>query len=172
MKIQLNQCALTNWKTSYQTSLAYHANNPKIAKYLRDVFPSPYSQADALSWIQLNQSTSLPQHLAITVDNQCVGSVGITIQADIHRCNAEIGYWLGEDYWGKGIITEAVQAMVEYAFENFDIVRIYAGVIDGNKGSEKVLKKAGFHLEYSIPFGVIKNHQLYDEHIYAILKKR
>ena len=86
------------------------------------------------------------------------------------QCNIELGYWIGEAYWGQGIVTEAVNAMVKYTFEHFDVVRIYAGVFKGNIGSQVVLQKAGFTLESTISKGVIKNGILLDEHIYSIVK--
>lgn len=171
MEIKLQRCSLTEWRASYAHSLAEHANNPKVAQYLRDSFPSPYSKEDAEAWIQFNQTKATPAtNLAIIVDGTCVGAIGLLLQSDIHRCNIELGYWLGEAYWGQGIVTEAVKAMVKYTFEQFDVVRIYAGAFEGNMGSQQVLKKAGFILESIVPKGVIKNGLLIDEHIYSIFK--
>lgn len=171
MEIKLDRCTLTEWREVYVNSLAKYANNPRIAQYLRDSFPSPYTREDAKAWIQFNQSQPKPiTNLAIVVKGICVGAIGLLPQTDIHRCNIELGYWIGEAYWGQGIVTEAVNYMIQYTFERFDVVRIYAGVFEGNTGSQKVLQKAGFTLESIIPKGVVKNGILLDEHIYSILK--
>lgn len=173
MEIKLHQCSLTEWRIAYINQLAEQANNVKIAQYLRDSFPSPYSKEAARQWIELNQlqEKNPPlQNFAIVVNGACAGAIGLLSKTDIHRCNIELGYWLGEEYWGQGIVTEAVRAMVDYTFEHFDVVRIYAGVFEGNIGSQRVLQKAGFTLESTIPKGVLKNGVLLDEHIYAIIR--
>ena len=110
--------------------------------------------------------------MAITINDQVVGGIGITQQADVYRFNAELGYWLGEPFWNKGIMTEAVQAMVDYAFENFKLIRIYARVFEFNEASMRVLEKAGFHKEAINKKAVYKNQTLYDEHLFAILNPR
>ncbi len=171
MEIKLQRSSLTEWRESYADALAEQANNPKIAQYLRDSFPSPYTKEDAIAWIQFNQSKTEPaKNLAIIVNGLCVGAIGLLPNTDIHRCNIELGYWIGEAYWGQGIVTEAVQHMIIYTFEHFEVSRIYAGVFKGNMGSQNVLKKAGFTLESTIPKGVIKNGVLLDEHIYSVLR--
>lgn len=171
MEIKLQQSTLTEWREEYINSLTKYANNPKIAQYLRDGFPSPYTKADAHAWIQFNQTKTAPiTNLAIVVKGTCIGAIGLLQKTDIHRCNIEIGYWLGEAYWGQGIITEAVRYMIDYTFEHFEVARIYAGVFKGNIGSQNVLERAGFTLESTIPKGVIKNGVLMDEHIYSVLK--
>lgn len=171
MEIKLQRSTLTEWRESYADSLAEQANNPKIAQYLRDVFPSPYTKEDAKAWIQFNQANTQPiLNFAIVVKGTCIGAFGLIPQTDIHRCNIEIGYWIGEAYWGQGIVSEVVRFMIKYTFEQFDVARIYAGVFEGNIGSQAVLKKAGFTFESTIPKGVIKNGVLLDEHIYSILR--
>lgn len=104
-----------------------------------------------------------------TVNENFAGTVGVIFKTDVHSCNAEIGYWIGANYWGQGIVTEAVIGMVDYTFKQFNhIVRIYAGVFEGNLASIKVLKKAGFDFEHTIKNGVIKNNILLYEHFYSI----
>jgi RimJ/RimL family protein N-acetyltransferase len=172
MEIKLQRSTLTEWRESYADSLAEHANNSKIAQSLRDSFPNPYTKEDADAWIQFNQTKPKPTiNLAIVVEGVCIGAIGLLPKTDIHRCNIEMGYWIGEAYWGQGIVTEAVKYMIKYTFEQFDVVRIYAGVFEGNIGSQYVLKKAGFTLESTIPKGVIKNGISLHEHIYSIIKQ-
>lgn len=175
MEIKLNNCQLTEWRNVYVNELTEQANNPKIAQYLRDSFPSPYNKEAAQQWIEFNQlqeNNHPTQNLAIVVNGACAGAIGLLPKTDIHRSNIELGYWLGEKYWGQGIVTEAVKAMIGYTFKHFDVARIYAGVFEGNIGSQKVLLKAGFTLESTIPKGVLKNGILLDEHIYSVLNHR
>ncbi|WMX17298.1 MULTISPECIES: GNAT family N-acetyltransferase [unclassified Aureispira] len=172
MKIKLQSCSLTKWQKTYCETLVQHANNPLIAQYLRDSFPNPYTLKDAVSWVEFNQQIKGPaQNLAILVEDNCIGAIGLRPETDIHRCNIELGYWIGEAYWGQGIVTEAVRYMISYAFEHFEVQRIYAGVFEGNIGSQRVLEKVGFRLESIVPKGVIKNGVLLDEHIYSFLKQ-
>ena len=137
---------------------------------LRNSFPHPFSVNDAISWISLNRNNLKPTNLAITINDDVVGGIGITQQSDIYQLNAEIGYWLGEAFWNKGIMTEAVKAMVDYTFTNFRVIRIYAGVFAYNIASMRVLEKAGFHQEAIHKHAIFKNGRVHDEHLYAILK--
>lgn len=119
----------------------------------------------------MNRSYQLPVNLAVEVDGQAVGNVGFTVKEDIYRYNAEIGYWLGEDYWGRGIMSEAVPAVVSYIFENFQINRLFACVLDGNLGSMQVLMQAGFRHEAIMKKAAVKNNQYLDEHVFALLRE-
>jgi RimJ/RimL family protein N-acetyltransferase len=113
------------------------------------------------------ESEKQPTVFAIELNGEAVGGVGIVPQKDIFRKNAEIGYWLGQPFWGKGIITEAVQEITEYAFKHFDIHRLYAGVFEYNPASMRVLEKAGFHFEAILYQSVCKENKLWNEHIYV-----
>jgi RimJ/RimL family protein N-acetyltransferase len=158
---------LRRWQKGDEASLIKHANNYQIWRNLRDVFPHPYTMQDAEGWVKLCESETKPTVFAIEIDGAAVGGVGIVVQTDVFRKNAEIGYWLGETYWGKGIITEAVKEMSDYAFRQFDIHRLYAGVFEYNKASMRVLEKAGFAFEAILKQAVIKEKKLWDEHIYV-----
>lgn len=142
--------------------------NPNVYTRLRDGIPVPYKVEDALGFIR--NSKDLPV-FAICLDGQAIGTIGLTFQENIHRLNAELGYWLGEQYWGQGIMTEAIKLISDYAFENLEIERIFACVMDINIGSQRALLKAGFELENVIKRGTIKNGELHDEHRYSIYKK-
>ena len=168
--IILSTCTLRGFRHGDETSLQENANNTAVSRNLRDSFPSPFTVNDAFNWISLNRSPQAPLNLAITVNDQVVGGVGIVHQTDIYRLNAEIGYWLGEPFWNKGIMSEAVSAMVDYAFSNFQVIRIYAGVFDCNKASMRVLEKAGFHKEAVHRKAIFKNGKIIDEHLFSILK--
>ena len=113
-----------------------------------------------------------PNILAIDVDGCAVGSIGVFVQTNVHRRNAEMGYWLSEEYWSRGIMTEAIRKMCEYAFRTFDIDRIFARPFGINKASQKVLEKAGFIFEARFEHTVIKDGQRMDELYYAIRREK
>ncbi|MEX1257147.1 MAG: GNAT family protein [Gemmatimonadota bacterium] len=165
--IRLERCELRPWKKSDRASIAKRANNPKIAIHLRDRFPYPYREADAKSWLAVVTKERPPHHAAIAVGGEAVGGIGVHVQSDVHRRSAEIGYWLGEDFWGRGIMTEAVRAYTEYAFETFDICRLFAGVFETNPASARVLEKAGYVLEGRLRRSVYKDGKMLDQLLYA-----
>lgn len=162
---------LRPFKPSDAFDLASAANNPNIARYLTDQFPNPYSQEDAIRFISKFNSYNPLRVFAITNHNKVIGAIGIHPQEDIMRLNAELGYWIAEEYWGKGIITSAICKIVNYGFENFEINRIFARPFGSNIASGKALEKCGFHLEATIPLSIIKNGMIEDERIYAIRRK-
>jgi RimJ/RimL family protein N-acetyltransferase len=112
-----------------------------------------------------------PRFFAITINNQLVGSIGIVSKTDIYKKNFEIGFFLSENYWGKGIATRAIKAATSYAFRDFDIVRIYAEAFSDNTGSRRALEKAGFKLEATLKNNIIKNDVIKDSCIYSILRE-
>lgn len=151
-------------------SLVSNANNPNIARFMTDQFPHPYTFEKGLAFITF-ATKDLPLHIfAIDVDGKAAGGIGIHPQIDIQQKNAELGYWLGEPYWGKGIATTAVKQMILYGFENFDITRIFARPFGNNKSSQRVLEKAGFTLEGHFKNTFYKNEEFLDELIYAVRK--
>jgi [ribosomal protein S5]-alanine N-acetyltransferase len=156
---------LRSWQLGDEESLAENANNPKITANVRDSFPHPYTIEDAKFWINLAHQQE--GNFAIIVNEKAVGGIGILLKEDIYRKNAEIGYWLGEPYWGQGIITEAIKKMVDFTFANYDIHRIYAGVFEYNLASMRVLEKAGFQFETVLKKSLFKNGQLWDDHVYV-----
>nr|WP_262908670.1 GNAT family protein [Hymenobacter translucens] len=159
------------WQPADTPVLAHHANDAGIAENLRDVFPHPYSPADAEWYIGFVSEPDSPDlHLAIEVDGEACGSISVLFQADVYRRSAEIGYWLGRQQWGRGIATAAVQALCSYAFAHFDLVRIYAGVFASNPASKAVLTKAGFELEGRLRNSVTKGGRTMDSLLYARLK--
>jgi RimJ/RimL family protein N-acetyltransferase len=167
MEIALIKCKLRPWHITDAPSLVLNANNERVIENLRDVFPNPYSQNDARFFITHLANNTNSLIMAIVVDGSAVGSIGIHRQVDIYRKSAELGYWLGEEYWGKGIASEAANAMVQYAFNHFDINRIYASVFERNKASMRVLEKCGFVCEAVHHKAVIKGNVIMDEYIFA-----
>lgn len=150
--------------------LALHANNLKIAQYMTDLFPHPYTEENASHFIQMATSHEPTKVFAISLEGNLIGAIGIHPQTGIMRLNAELGYWLAEDYWGKGFMTRMVSQMVKYGFSTFDITRIFARPFGSNIGSSKVLEKSGFELEATIKGNIIKFDMIEDEKIYAIRK--
>jgi len=152
-----------------EASLVSHANNIKIFNNVRDSFPHPYTHDDAVWWVDANKKIDKPTNsLAIVIEGKVVGGIGIILGNDIYRISAEIGYWLGEAYWGKGIMPEAVKAMTDYVFKNFpEIIRIWAGIFEYNKASMRVLEKAGYQLESIQTKASIKNGQVIDNYLYV-----
>lgn len=147
------------------------ANNHAIAVNLRDTFPYPYKIEDATAFLDLATNGSLGNVFGIYENNTFVGCCSLIPQYDVYRINAEIGYWIGEPYWGKGYATEAVRLLIKFAFEELDLLRIYAKIYEYNIGSMKVLEKTGFEKEAIIKSSVIKEGQIVDEHLYSIRKK-
>jgi len=152
-------------------SLVKNANNPRVAANLTDAFPSPYTLENGKAFLERIMKQDPPEVLGIEVDGQLVGNIGIHPQSDVNRLNAELGYFIGEEHWGKGIMPIAIQLMVDYAFSHFDIIRIFARPFGSNKASQRVLEKSGFTFEARIPQILIKNGRLEDEIIYGIRKK-
>lgn len=168
LRIEHTDFSLRRWRDGDESSLLANADNRKIWINLRDAFPHPYTLDDARRWIQASKDSST--NFAIDVEGCAVGDIGITLQSDLFRRNAEIGFWLGEAYWGRGIMTEAVADMVKYAFEQFELERIFASVLEYNVGSARVLEKNGFVCEARCRRALIKEGRLYDQLLYARLR--
>lgn len=151
-------------------SLAYHANNANIAVRLQDRFPHPYTEADARQFIEYARSAEMESVFAIEVDGEAAGAVGIMFQQDVYSQSGELGYWLGEEYWGRGIVSQAVKAMVQHAFGDLRLRRVYARIFSNNIASRRVLEKAGFQFEGMARQAVVKNDKVLDVFHYAILK--
>lgn len=169
--IELGNITLRNWQEKDIRSLTRNANNKKIWDNLRDEFPFPYTEMAAKEWIKIANQNNPLTSFAIVYKGSAVGGIGIVLQTDVFRKNAEIGYWLGEDYWNKGIMTKTLKAITDYAFSTFDIVRIFAHVFESNVSSARVLEKAGFTLEARLKKSIIKNNKIQDCLIYSLLKQ-
>lgn len=150
--------------------MAEIANNKKIADNLRDGFPHPYSLKDAEVFIDMCLKMNPPQIFAIEYNGIYVGNIGVIKGQDVYRKSGEIGYFLAEPYWNKGIMPEAVNLVCDYAFSNLDVVRIFTGVFDYNPASQRVLEKCGFTKEAVFKNAIFKNGILCNEIRYAKLK--
>ena len=159
---------LRPWHISDLESLVSCANNPKIANNLTNKFPYPYTEENGRSFIAFATANTPVHVMAIEIDGKAAGGIGIHPQGDVQCKNAEMGYWLAEPYWGKGVITRAIPQMIDYGFANFDITRIFARPFGSNLASQRVLEKTGFILEARFEKTFFKNGQFEDELIYAV----
>ncbi len=165
-------CKIRKWKLSDAKDLASVISNKKIQDNLRDGLPYPYTEQDATDYISamLSEDENETFAFAITIDNKAIGSIGAFRQKNIHRHTAEIGYYIAEEYWGKGLMTEAVKQICSYIFDKSNIVRIYAEPFSYNKASCRVLEKAGFLYEGTFRSNAIKNGKTIDMLMYSRLK--
>ena len=159
---------LRPWHITDLNSLVKYANNWNIAKNMTDKFPFPYSEEDGRAFIAFANSDEPIHIFAIEVKDEAAGGIGLHPQEDVHRKNAELGYWLAEPFWGNGIVTRAVKQMVDFAFATYAINRVFARPFGFNKASQKVLEKAGFQLEASFEKTLYKKGDYFDELIYAV----
>jgi len=167
MEIRLTRCTLRPWRRGDEEDLVRGANDREVWRNLRDAFPNPYTLADAFAWIDRCVEAERPRGLAIEIGGAACGSIGVFPLEDVHRRCAEIGYWLAEEHWGRGIMTEAVAAMTERAFRELDVVRIQAAVFAWNPASMRVLEKCGYVREGWLRKSVWKDGQLIDSAMYA-----
>jgi len=147
-------------------SLVQQANNINVARQLRDRFPHPYTRANASAFLKAATSAPEPSNLAIEVDGQAIGAIGYVPGLDVERYSAEIGYWLGESYWGRGIGTEALVLVTAHVFDALNMLRLFALPFADNAGSIRVLEKAGYVREAilrssSVKYGQPRNQLLY-----------
>ena len=167
MRLVLKNCTVRPWRLGDAESLARHANNRKVWLALRDLFPHPYTTQDAHEFLQRATSEHPTTKFCIEIDGVAAGGIGIQIGEDVHRHTATLGYWLGEDFWRRGIMTEVVTAFTDFWFDNFPLHRISAEVFANNPASARVLEKAGFVFEGRLKNDVIKDEELLDSLLYA-----
>lgn len=166
-------CILRKWRMSDAKELASALNNEKILNNLRDGLPLPYTEKDAADYISamLSADENNTFAYAVTVDDRAVGSIGAFRQSNIHRQTAELGYYLAEEYWGHGIMTNAVLQICSQIFETTDILRIYAELFSYNIGSCRVLEKAGFTFEGIMKNNAVKNGRVIDMAMYSLTRE-
>jgi RimJ/RimL family protein N-acetyltransferase len=154
-----------------QPDIVRHANSPNVARHLRDLFPQPYTLKDANDWLARVSRQSPPLNLAITIDDRFIGGIGLAPGADIHRVSAEVGYWLGEEFWGRGIAACALAGFTHYAFATFpDLNRIFAYVDEDHPPSIRVLEKAHYRREGHLTGAAIKHGQIHNQFLYAMTR--
>lgn len=168
MRLETERLVLRRWRVDDEEPLVRHANNRKVSVNLRDLFPYPYTLRHAREWIE-HQTALLdpPTNLVIEHAGQFVGNVGLNPLSDVCRFTAEVGYWLGEDFWGRGFATEALTRFTEYAFATFPFERLEAWVFSSNPASARVLAKAGYEHEATLRASVFKEGRFLDSHVYV-----
>ncbi|MCA9231267.1 MAG: GNAT family N-acetyltransferase [Planctomycetales bacterium] len=169
MQLSLKHCGIRSWRAEDAATLPQFANNRNISRNLRDTFPHPYTADHASSFIATALDQSPETHFAIEVDGLAVGGIGVRLRDDIERYVAELGYWLGEPFWGHGIATEAVTAISSFAIREYSLQRIEAWVFHWNPASARVLEKAGYRWEATLRRSAVKEGQVIDRMLYALL---
>lgn len=172
MELDAGLCTLRPWHPADADSLVHHANNRKVWLNMRDGFPHPYTQSDALDWIARARAARPVTSFAIVVANQAVGGFGFELRTDIERYSAEVGYWLGEKFWGRGIATAALKMATAYALQTYKLNRVYALPFSENLASIRVLEKAAYRREGVLHRSAFKNGQFLDQAIYAFVVRK
>ena len=171
MELKLKSGVLRSWAAGDAKAIARYANNRKIWANLRDAFPHPYALADAEGFLNMVAQEKPEMTFAIATEAEAIGCIGLRRGVDVHRKTAELGFWLGEPFWGGGIMTEAVREFVRWGFEELDLNRIQAESFEGNAASARVLEKAGFVREGRMRANVLKDGKVMDSLLYARLSQ-
>jgi ribosomal-protein-alanine N-acetyltransferase len=169
VELELKNCTVRSYRPEDAGSLAAYADNRKIWQNLRDGFPHPYTIDHAKDFIRRALRADPETNFAVCVDGAAAGGIGFTLHTDVERISAEIGYWLGEPFWGRGIMTEALRAVTRYAVEQHHLHRIYAVPYEPNKASHRVLEKAGYRLEGRMRKSALKDGKIIDQFLYAFV---
>ncbi|MGI9102668.1 MAG: GNAT family N-acetyltransferase [Terriglobales bacterium] len=167
VELDCGACRLRPLRGNDAPAMARHADNPKVAMYLRDRFPHPYSTEDAVRFIEYATETQEECVACIDVAGEAAGAIGLQFRKDIERCSAELGYWVGEPFWGRGAMTAAIRCFTTWAMPRFALTRVYAEVFADNPASGRVLEKCGFQKvgvlrKAAIKRGVHHDYVLYD----------
>ena len=170
MRIDCDLCTLREWQPGDEAALVAVADNRNVWRNLHHRFPHPFTPADAQYWFSFLAAMPEPTHWAIEVDGLAVGGIGVDLGEGIFAKAGHFGYWLGEPYWGRGIMSAAVRAASEYALSHFGLVRLEAPVFAWNPASMRVLEKAGFVREGVLRKSVLKEGQLIDQVLYALVR--
>ena len=171
MEIWFGDYTLRSWSWDDAPALVRYANNRSVWINVLDAFPHPYTRADAEAWLDRVVDQERPTSFAIATKSEAIGGMGVTLKDDVRSNTAEIGFWLAEPFWGKGIATDAVRVVVDYAFSNFDLTRVEAYVFEWNLAPCRVLEKAGFVQEARLRRRATKDGKTIDEFLYALVRE-
>jgi [ribosomal protein S5]-alanine N-acetyltransferase len=169
MERQGAHCLVRRWRTTDAGPLVRHANDPAVARQLRDRFPHPYTASDAVAFLRMTAAERDASNLAIEVAGEAAGGIGFVQGTDVERYSAEIGYWLGAQYWGRGIMSEALALVTAYAFESRNLLRLYALPFADNAASVRVLEKAGYTREGLLRASAVKFGTPRDQLLYGVV---
>jgi RimJ/RimL family protein N-acetyltransferase len=170
MQLVLERCTIRPWRLDDAESLARHANNRKVWLAVRDLFPHPYTIQDAHEFLQRAINEQPEMKFCVEIEGAAVGGIGVHPGQDVYRYTGAVGYWLGQQFWGRGIMTEALTAVTDFCFDNIPFRRIAAEVFANNPASARVLEKAGFIFEARLKNNVMKDGQVLDSLLYARTK--
>ncbi|HWY97944.1 MAG TPA: GNAT family protein [Bacteroidia bacterium] len=170
MQLTKGQVSLKPPAISDAKDISLLANNRKVSINMRDRFPYPYTEQNALDFIANQQNKTPAETFGIFYNDKAIGLIGLFPQEDVYRFSAELGYWIGEPYWGKGITPDAINLIVPYAFDVLKLTRIYADIFDSNPASMRVLEKCGFTFEGVFKKSVFKDGKFLDSRRYAIVR--
>jgi len=170
VRLECAKCVVRDWSRTDKTALVGIANNRNVWRNLTHKFPHPYTDADAEWWFGFLERMSEPTHWAIEVDAQAVGGIGVMRGEGVFVKSAHFGYWLGEEYWGRGIMTHAVKLVAPYAMSRFSLVRLESPVFAWNPASMRVLEKCGFVKEGVSRASVFKDGELVDQVLYSLVR--
>ncbi len=159
------------WHNSDLDALVKYANNYQIWLNMRDGFHFPYTREHGRAFLEAVHAQNPVTFFALATPQEAIGGIGLSINSDVHRLTAELAYWLAEPYWGKRIMSEAVEVFSDCAFEQLGLLRIYAEPYAANLGSARVLEKAGFTLEGRMRNSVIKAGKVQDQLLYAKVRE-
>ncbi|MBC8073724.1 MAG: GNAT family N-acetyltransferase [Deltaproteobacteria bacterium] len=172
MWLPIEGARLRAFRRGDEHDLVVAADDREIWRNVRDAFPHPYTREDAERWVAYNEGLAPVLNFAIELDDRVVGGLGLVLGQDVHRYSAELGYWLARAVWGRGLATAAVRALVRYAFEELELVRLHAGVFVWNPASARVLEKSGFERECLMRSWAFKDGELVDAWAYACVRPR
>ena len=171
INLRFEQYQIREFLANDVEAIVKNANNRDVSKYMRDSFPYPYTKENAVQWIDFVKKNYSSLFFAIADETELIGGIGAVPQTDVHRFSAEVGFWLGQSHWNKGIITIALPVFCNYLFTKFNFNRLTANVFEGNDASKKVLEKTGFVLEGTQRKNVFKENKFVDHYIYGLLKE-
>jgi ribosomal-protein-alanine N-acetyltransferase len=170
MELRSAECVVRTYRLDDAASLAKHGNNRRIWENLRDRFPHPFTEANGVAYITHVLENPDTPSFAIEVDGQAVGGISLHVGTDIERIGAEIGYWLGEEFWGRGIMTSAIRLVTSYAFNERKLIRVFAIPFTANLASCRALEKVGYQREALMRRSALKDGTIRDQYLYAIVQ--
>lgn len=170
MPLRLTKCLVRPWRLEDAASLTKHANNRNVWLRLRDKFPHPYTIADANKFLEKATTAKPITAFCLEIENEVAGGIGVRLGEDVHRHVAEVGYWLGEPFWGQGIMSEVLPAFTQFCWDNFQLRRIQAETYANNPASARVLEKSGFLCEGRLRNNVCKDGKVIDSILYAVIR--
>jgi RimJ/RimL family protein N-acetyltransferase len=168
--IDIGDQVIRSFRRDDVAALVKYANNRNVSANLMERFPFPYTEANARRWLELVAAMEVETAFAIADADELIGGIGLMLREEVFRRTAEVGFWLGEPFWNRGIATRAVRAMVDWGFSELDLERIQARVFEENRASARVLEKAGFSYEGRLRRSVTKRGRTFDQFVYAIFR--